>query len=240
MTWGQPRPWQASVVRADGPRRARFWTLDASLNTNGWRATLRSIERNAGTFMGKPGVLYNRCMLGRCVADHPPGDPSKPCQHVLEIQEPYRVSTIVDVEVTPESRVYTVHEVHDDAIWERITRGPAMFVSPSLCPHPGTVEYGSPDEWGRPVSTLNEWEALHLAFVDVPAYGPKATMVSSCQGAECGGGDDTPFPWLVAINQVDHAPGPAHVAPGETSLLHDDSHTEVVTAAARLRERALS
>ena len=236
---GQPRPWQAAAVQ--GPtRRVRVWTLDGTLNRNAWRASLESIRRCAHTFMGKPGIWYESCSFGRCVTDHPPGDPSRPCAHVLELQEPYRVSTIVDVEVTAEARVFTVHDVHDDGLWERVIRGPQLFVSPSVCPTSRGVEVGMPDDWGRPISTLTDWSALHVAFVGSPAYGPKATVVSSCEGEQCGGrtGDDT-IPEFAVINSTQRLRGPGE-EPGLTSIRADDSKNDVMTASLRLAARALS
>jgi len=209
VTLGEPRAWEASVV---GPRLARIWGIDSTVNSNAWRASPRSIEECSGSFMGKPGVLYERCTIGRCVADHPPGDPAKPCQHILEVQEPYRVSTVVKVDIMKGPRVFLTHEVHDDALWERIRRGPAALVSPSLCPSPGAVELGPPDDWGRPIATLTDWEALHVAFVDTPAYGPKASVRAVCEGAQCAGRDTVDeiprFAMIHSIESIRGAPVP--------------------------------
>lgn len=246
MIFGQPRPWQAAILppEAGGEpvRRIRTFGLDASLNRNAWRASPESILKYAASFRGKPGIWYESCTMGRCVTDHVPGDPSRPCAHILELQEPYRVSTIVDVEVTNEARAWLVHEVHDDRVWDAVVRGPQLFVSPSLCPFAGGVDLGPPDEWGRPISTLTAWEALHVAFVGEPAYGPRATVVSSCEGAQCeGGGSKEPsMPEFATIHSRWRPKGPAQVADGEVSMLFDDSAYDVMAASLRLAARALS
>jgi len=233
-----PRAWEAAVVeRGDGRRLARTFGIDGSLNRNAWRVTPESIMKCARTFMGKPGVWYESCNIGKCVQDHPPGDPTRPCAHTLELQEPYRVSTIVDVEVTNSARAYLVHEVHDNALWERISRSEPLFVSPSLCPSRDGVRLGGTDEWGRQVSTLTDWTALHTAFVDVPAYGPKATVISHCEGAECG--RDGTIPEFAQIHATQALKGPTQVPPGETSQLFDDSKSDIMAASHTLAARAL-
>lgn len=229
MTLGEPRPWQASVV---GPRLARIWGIDSTVNSNAWRASPESILKCSDSFVGKPGVLYQRCSMGRCVADHPPGDPSKPCAHILEVQEPYRVSTIVKVEVEEGPRVFLTHEVHSDSLWERIRSGPPAMVSPSLCPSQGAVEFGPPDEWGRPVATLTEWMALHVAFVDTPAYGPKAQVRESCEGDQCPSRDSVVPPRFAVINSIEGGAPIGQPADDRPTLVLDaeQPHSQVRSA----------
>jgi len=170
----------------DGERiMARFWLIDPRLNNNGWRAPAASIVKNARSFVGKPLIHYTHCMLGHCEAHHATAQPGEPCRHTLEVQEPYRVGTIRNVEITSEAKAHAIVEIQDTEVRRMIDSGDKVFVSPAVCPVPGTVEYEGSDIWGRPNRILHEWEGMHLAIVDSPAYGPEAAIMAHCKGPDC-------------------------------------------------------
>jgi len=224
MTWhAQPEAVDTRTYTAgDGLVMARFWLIDPRINRNGWRAPAESIARCARSFRGKPLIHYHKCLLGQCEAHHVTAGPGEPCAHTLELQEPYRVGTITAVEVTSEAKAHAIVSIIDPDTRERVDSGERLFVSPAVCPTPGTVSYEGSDTWGRPVRVLNDWEGMHLALVDSPAYGPEATIIQKCSGADCDPITGPKFPDIATLRVSGSIPGPIEARRlGQVSMVRD-------------------
>jgi len=230
MIFGQPTEAGAVPYTSSGEMRARFFLIRPGISRNAFGVTPESIRRNAGSFVGKPLVHYEECSMGSCVAVHPKHPEGATCARVLEIQEPHRVGTIIDVEISEGATATAVVRIENDALKEKLRGGEQMFVSPSICgPPDGSTPEGT-DEWGRVVHMIHEWTGSHLALVGMPAYGPEATVLSVCEGAACDEKTQGGLPEFAAINLTqsihksnspDPEPirGPDRVGPGEISML---------------------
>jgi len=76
-----------------------------------------------------------------------------------------------------------IHKFHDRDLWEKIQRGEVSFVSPSVFPINATLRHTDNGHY----TDASDWEGLHLAYVDDPAYDQKANITHTCQGESCQG-----------------------------------------------------
>ena len=147
-------------------------------NKNEWRATWESIKENSKDFIGKPGIEYTKCVDGECDLDHT--DATTYAQN-LKVQEPFRVSTIVDIVLDENTHTaYAIHEINDDHFAEKLQNEEVKYVSPSIWPKQGQYEIIGKKPDGAPVIDVFSWYALHSAFVNNPAFGDDAKVVAQC------------------------------------------------------------
>lgn len=170
-----------------------YYALDDSLNLNGWRVSAESIERNIRSFVGKPAVLKpkdqfdpsDRNQTGRFV--HPILHNASLDEN-LSYQERYAVGRINNVSRNNKCWRFDV-EITDPEMKQALKSNDADVSSFTDNQYPRWV---SPQIATFPDSFLNEsenniqhWHGLHLAFVDIPAYGfAKSDMAGKCYGSE--------------------------------------------------------
>ena len=165
-------------------RFLKTFALNDKRNNNQWRVTWDSIKRNIHTFLNnKPGISYTACKDNVCDLDHIEGLTK---QHQLEIQEPYRVSDIIDYTLDEATHTaYFIHKIVDDDFWDKLQQGDTIkFVSSAVWPDSGGAEKLGYAKNGLPIIDTWDWEGTHIAFLtQSPAYGTdKATVQTSCEG----------------------------------------------------------
>ena len=158
---------------------AKTFLINDKWNVNRWRVSWDSIKDYAKTFVGRPGIEYQPCPS--CKRDHPEGTDFK---DTLDIQEQYRKSTIIKILLDEANRkAMAIHKVHDKELWERMQQGRIQYVSPAVLPIHASMYHTA----GGNHTDATDWEGLHLAFVDIPAYGEPAHITHTCQGSDCQG-----------------------------------------------------
>lgn len=162
--------------------------IDVDVNQQQWAVTWESIKKHVKSFHGKPGLAYTACDWGGCKLNHT--EKSNDLHWSLKNQEPFRVTTIIDTLLDENTKTaYAVHRVDDAKFAEKVRRGEIKYLSPSIFrtdPDNDTMRTDFTNgKFGVWIETEN-WTGVHDAFVDKPAYGPKAVIVQSCEGTELG------------------------------------------------------
>jgi len=148
--------------------------LNDKRNKNGWRVTWDSILTHAPDFINHPGTYF----VKDGEQDHPDGATYK---DNMRNQEDYRVVNIVDVMIDEDTHTLNyVGEVLDDDFAERYDEGRINMTSPGIWPEKYEV-VGEMDN-GRPMLDVFHWRALHIAYVNDPAYDTDAHTISTCDG----------------------------------------------------------
>ena len=157
---------------------AKIFLINDQRNKNEWRATWESIKKNAQDFIGKPGIEYIKCVDGECDLDHT--DAPTYAQN-LKVQEPFRVSTIIDIILNENTHTaFAIHEIHDDMFAEKLQHKKVKYISPSIWPKDGQYEIIGKKANGELVIDVFSWYGLHSAFVNKPAFGDDAKVVAQC------------------------------------------------------------
>lgn len=166
-----------------------YYALDDSINLNGWRVSTPSLEKNIKSFIGKPVVLkrkdpYNpsdRVQTGRFI--HPILKNASLAEN-LEYQEQYSVGRINKVFLNPRKGWRFDVEITDPGLKQALKAETfkdgqyPRHVSPQIATFPDQYPHETEDN-------VNNWHGLHLALVDVPAYGfQKADVKGKCLGSE--------------------------------------------------------
>ena len=154
----------------------KVFLISDQRNKNQWRVTWDSIKKNHADFIGKPGIEYTKCQANKCDLDHTDG---ATYEQSLEIQEPFRVSTIIDTILDePEHTAYAIHEIIDKKFAERL-KTETLYVSPSVWITQGKQELVG----NAPVPIIDawDWKAIHSAWVTEPAFGKDAKITMSCE-----------------------------------------------------------
>lgn len=137
--------------------------LDASKNVNKWRVTAASIPERVKTFIGTPLVLtadysHPKWVDGGVIAN-------------IQAQEKYAIGRITDV-LHKDGQWDAIIEITNPAAREAIEKQDIPFeVSPRIVHDPDAD-----------TENIAEWLGVHLAIVDKPAYGDKATFKGACYG----------------------------------------------------------
>ena len=170
-------------------RKGRFvktFGINDKRNKNGWRATWEGIKKNMHTFLddgGRPGIEYVSCDGTVCDLDHTDGTTK---QISIDVQEPFRVTNLMDFTFDDDTHTaFLIHEVLSDETWEKLRDGRLKFVSPSLWPKSGGFEIIGEMPNGLPKLDVWDWDALHTAFVNNPAFGDEARVTAMCEGENC-------------------------------------------------------
>ena len=167
----------------------KTFLIDDTRNRNGWRASWPSIKRLHKTFRGRPGIVFWSCGKKGCLRDH---TEEQTYEGNVRKQEKYRVSTIVDTVLDESTHTaYAIHHVEREDFAQQIRQGIVKYLSPSIWPdrEKTTVRLADPDGTAGESDLAREWhidttgwKGLHDAWVDIPAYGPKARVVATCEG----------------------------------------------------------
>ena len=158
-------------------------------NKNGWRADWEGILKHIASFQenARPGIEYVKCDGTVCDLDHTDGTTK---EQNVEVQEDFRVTTIVDHTLNPEDhKAFFIHKLEDNEkaaeFIEKVRRKEIEYVSPSIWPEVGGFEIIGTMPNGLPMIDVFEWEGLHDAFVTKPAFGDEAKITAICEGEDC-------------------------------------------------------
>ena len=155
----------------------KVFLISDQRNNNGWRATWESIVENHADFIGKPGIEYTKCMQNKCDLDHTDG---ATYEQSLVIQEPFRVSNIIDVILDePEHTAYAIHEITNNKFAARL-KTETLYVSPSIWITRGKEQVVGDSS----LIDAYDWKAVHSAWVTEPAFGKDAKITMSCEDSE--------------------------------------------------------
>ena len=167
-------------------RFVKTFAINDKRNKNGWRATWEGIKKNIHTFLddgGRPGIEYVACDGTVCDLDHTDGTTK---EISIDVQEDFRVTTLIDFTLNEDTHTaYFIHEVLSDETWEKLEKQLLKFVSPSLWPKEGGFDIIGTMPNGLPKLDVWEWDGLHTAFVNNPAFGDEARVTAMCEGENC-------------------------------------------------------
>lgn len=153
--------------------------LSDKRNKNGWRATWESIQKYYTDFMGRPGIEYFKCKGSQCDRDHTVGTTYR---KNMSAQELYRESNIIDLRIDEKTHTLSaVEHILTKSFAEKIKKGKVKYRSPSLWPISQSI-IEIEKSTGRIIRDVSAWLALHIAYVDNPAFGDTAKLYTSCEG----------------------------------------------------------
>jgi hypothetical protein len=184
----------------------KFFLLDDSVNVNDWGVSQRSIPQKIGTAIGKPIVLYidkgdepdahiHKRKAG--MANHPVlaiSSKGETKEHAYLNQELSSVGRITEAVRSPTNGWwYGIGRITDKGVREAFEVDPAglpFFTSSSIWnnqpPLPKVIldAAGNPAGIAQPDETqIEDWEFMHVALVDEPAYGTQKTQIAGrCVG----------------------------------------------------------
>lgn len=161
----------------------KTFALNDQRNKNGWRVTWDSIKKNMGDFIGNPGILYTKCQGSSCDLDHTEGSTY---DSSLDVQEDFRVTNIIDYTIDEDTHTaYAIHQVTDPDFAKMVNNDEIKYVSPSVWPVAGAYDVSGTNDKGLPMIDAFDWKALHIAFINDPAFGDDAKITATCEGQNC-------------------------------------------------------
>jgi hypothetical protein len=170
-------PAQKELLDNYAGRTGKFikgFLLNDKRNKNGWMVPWDVIKKYASDFVNHPGIYMN---LGG-EPDHTGGGTYR---ENMANQEEYRVVNIIDV--SADETTHTLHytgEIIDREFLELWEAGKINMTSPAIWPI--EMETVGTTDNGRPELNVSEYRALHVAYIDEPAYGRDAFTISTCDG----------------------------------------------------------
>lgn len=171
------------LTSTDGITLLKTFGITVGENRNRFSVSEEGLK-SASTFIGRPGVLYKECSVGKCEYSHP--NEGTPCKRALTAQKPYEVSEIINVE-EKDSVAYFTHKINNteggEELIQLINDRVVKYVSPSFCGIPRITD--ELNIWGEPLEIYDKFYGVHLAFVSTPAYGEQAGLIASCTDGEC-------------------------------------------------------
>jgi len=149
--------------------------LNTKRNKNGWKVSWDSILKHASDFVNHPGIYYEP------IEDEPDHTEGATYRENMANQEDYRVVNIVSVSLDEATQTLNyVGEILDEefeALWES---GKINMTSPAVWPE--EMEHVGTTEDGKPMLDVSKWRALHIAYINDPAYGDDAITLATCDG----------------------------------------------------------
>jgi len=149
--------------------------LNTKRNKNGWKVSWDSILKYASDFVNHPGIYYE------VAPDDPDHTGGTTYRENMANQEDFRVVNIVSVSLDEATQTLNyVGEILDEefeALWES---GKINMTSPAVWPE--EMEQVGAMEDGRPMLDVSKWRALHIAYINDPAYGDDAVTLATCDG----------------------------------------------------------
>ncbi len=148
--------------------------LNDKRNKNGWKVTWESILKYASDFINHPGIYYE----SGGEPDHTDGRTYK---ENMANQEDWRVVNIIDVMADESTHTLNyVGEIIDDDFEKLWLDGEINMTSPAVWPEDMQQVGTMPS--GRPILDVTRWRALHVAYINEPAYGEDAFTLATCDG----------------------------------------------------------
>ena len=184
----------------------KFFLLDDSVNINDWGVSQRSIPQKIGSAINKPIVLYidkgdepdsHIHQRRKGMANHPIlaiSSKGETKEHAYLNQELSRVGNIERAERDDRRGWwYGYGRITDKGVREAFDVDPAglpFFTSSSIWNNQPALPRVTLDASGNPIgidkpdeSQIEDWEFMHVALVDEPAYGVEKThIVGRCTG----------------------------------------------------------
>jgi hypothetical protein len=155
----------------------KSFLISDKINLNNWQATHEANISNLTSFIGRPGIHYINPENGK--RDHT-GATTK--EKSLQIQELYRAASIIAVGSDIATRKHwQMSLMIDDEISAKIRSKEIQWISPSIWPKEDAVEQIQTTE-GKTIDVVHDYEGLHYAFVDEPAFDDDAAISSFCDG----------------------------------------------------------
>jgi len=148
--------------------------LNDKRNKNGWKVDWESIKKYASDWINHPGIYY--VTYGE--PDHTDGETYR---ENMSNQESYRVVNIVSV--IPDELTHTLNyvgEIIDAEFEQEWNAGNINMTSPGIWPE--EMETVGKMENGRPKLDVTKHRALHVAYINEPAYGSDAYTIATCDG----------------------------------------------------------
>lgn len=179
---------KGNIIKSWKGRKGKFvrtFGFNTKRNNNEWRVTWESIKQHIGTAIGRPGIEYEKCVDNKCDLDHVEADSF---EENIEKQKPFERTTIIDYIFDEDNEtVDLIHEVHDDAFFERIKNGEIQYVSAMVWPATGGYDVLGTGRAGLPIIDAYHWKYVHHAFLTSnPAYGIDIAKVkTTCEGEDC-------------------------------------------------------
>ena len=165
------------VMNNWGGRSGKFikgFLLNEKRNKNGWMVPWEVIKKYASDFVNHPGIFYEK----GGEPDHTGGETYK---ENMANQEDYRVVNIVDVQADEATHTlnYTgeIIDAEFEALWNA---GKINMTSPAVWPIEMRNVGVMPN--GAPKLDVDEYRALHIAYIIEPAYGDDANTIATCDG----------------------------------------------------------
>lgn len=149
--------------------------LNTKRNKNGWKVSWESILKYASDFINHPGIYYE---VSEDEPDHTEGRTYK---ENMANQEDYRVVNIVSVSLDEDTQTLNyVGEILDEDFEAEWNAGKINMTSPAVWPE--EMEQVGVMENGAPMLDVYKWRALHIAYINDPAYGDDAVTLATCDG----------------------------------------------------------
>lgn len=174
-------PHNTEVYESNNKFYLKTFLLDSSTAANGMGVHPEFVPKNIHKFVGRPVILTSNF-------NHPhefehykeTKDYKIDVQELLKLQEPYKIGTIVDISTNSSiqqggnANYSALLEITDPKAISAFRAGKIpQYVSPSIYRIHET----------DPVHSITDYEPLHIAIVDNPAYGfHKANIRQTCQG----------------------------------------------------------
>ncbi len=179
------------------------FVISNQVNANQWMVTNEANRKDGKTFEGKPDILF---INDKGIKDHTTG---KTEEESLRVQEPFRKGTIKKIKGTDVGRKLTATSIIEDEKTKQLIRaGDVRFVSPAIFPkslEDVEIVRTGPDTH---IHIVHRYNALHVAFVDEPAYGVDALVGPTCEG----NGKDC----MIRLQQIQAGIGDQEVEPLRT------------------------
>lgn len=162
------------VIDKNGRLFLKTFLIDDTTNKLGWKMNPDSLDKYINSAIGRPAIL-NAIHYHPLEFNHIKAASFEP---FISAQEPYRVGTIKQIYPATIPHSYdALIEITDPRLVEAYHKGELKiprYVSPAVYDlHPSDGK------------EINDYEFLHLAFVDEPAYGIiKANVKGECHGTE--------------------------------------------------------
>ena len=154
----------------------KSFLISDKINLNKWQATHEANIANLDSFLGRPGIHYINEEGKR---DH---TSATSFEKSLQLQELYRAASIIAVgSDIPSKKNWQMSKMVDDGVTAKIKSKEIKWISPSIWPKENAVEVIEQTD-GESVDVVHDYDGLHYAFVDEPAYSDEAEIKAFCDG----------------------------------------------------------
>lgn len=163
------------VIEKNGKLFLKTFLIDDTTNKLGWKMNADALDNYINTAIGRPAIL-NSIHFHPLEFNHIKADQFDP---YIKAQEPYRIGTIKHIYEGSVPHSYdALIEITDPRLVEAYHKGELKiprYVSPAVYELNPSVDS----------KEIKDYEFLHIAFVDEPAFGMlKANVKGDCTGTQ--------------------------------------------------------